>query len=309
MRLLPAFVFAMSFCWIQLQTTAIAADTLLHQGVERSFLLVGKEQSQTPRPLIVHLHGFKEPEAMAASSHLNVIRWHQLEARVADAGFLLAGPAAFKGRWNMGRDLPNVALENGTKVDDVGFILKLVNSLVTSGLADPGRIYLSGISDGAIMTNLILCTAKHPFRAGVSLVGTMFEKHARACRTAKPVPMLILAGTHDDILPYDGFLFEGGRTLSAPEIAEVWRLMHRCTGQTRRQLPDLVKRDYTVVTQKDWTGCSSANAVRFLRVAGGGHRLPSTEKRQLFKWGWTGRNQDIETAEKLLEFIQDVEAN
>lgn len=309
MRILPALAFLISLCTAQFHPTQVVGETLLHQGVERSFMLVGDDQSTSPKPLIVHLHGFRKPEAIAASPNLDVIRWNHFEGLAAQQGFLVAAPSALKGRWNMGVDLPNIELRNGTKVDDVGFVLKLVDQLVLKGLVDPARVYITGISDGAIMTNRILCTADHTFRAGASLIGTMYEIHAKACRKAKPIAMFILAGTHDNVLPYDGLLFSSGRSLSAPEITELWRVMHRCTGQTRKQLPDLVKRDYTVVTQKDWTGCNSATAVRLLRVAGGGHTLPSTQKRQLFKRGWTGRNQDIDTATKVLEFFQDVEAN
>lgn len=291
----------------QLLAACAFAQTLQHQGTERAYRLVGEPISDQPRPLIVHLHGFREPEVMANAPDLSVIAWRRLGALAQSEGFFLAQPAALKGRWNMGLDLANIALETGEKADDVGFVFKLVAHLVASGLADPDRVYLSGISDGGIMVNKILCTARHPFRAGASLIGTMVEAHAKKCRNNNAVPVFLLAGTHDDVLPYDGWIFPTGRSLSAPEIADFWRLRHGCGGQKMQMLPDLAKRDYTRVRQIDWTDCNSPVAVRLLRIEGGSHHVPNNEKPGLFKGGWTGKSRDIDAADAVWEFFQAVE--
>lgn len=282
------------------------AQTIEHQGVERSYLLMGDPDTAAPAPLVVHLHGFRKPEEFAASPDLDTIRWNRLAALSVQEGFVLAQPAALKGRWNMGVDLPNIDLESGARVDDIGFVLKLVDHLVASVVADPARIYLSGISDGGIMTQRILCEARHPFRAAASVIGTMYAKHAAVCGKRKAVPMMILAGTHDRVLPYDGWIFDGGRSLSVPETTEFWRKRHGCDGQKGKLLPDRAKRDYTRVRQIDWTGCNLPTAVRLLRVEGGNHSVPSTAREGLFKWGWTGKSRDIDAADHMWRFFEEV---
>ncbi len=285
------------------------AGSIEHQGVTRSYLLLGNPEATGPQPLIVHLHGFRKPDDFTASADLDVIQWDRLAALSTANGFLVAQPAALKGRWNMGIDLPDITLPDGQKADDIGFILKLVARLVASKQVDPARIYLSGISDGAIMANRILCESSHPFRAAASLIGTMYAQHAASCGTRKTVPMLIIAGTHDTVLPYDGWIFDGGRSMSVPETTEFWRKRLGCDGQKSRVLPDRAKRDYTRVRQIEWTGCRTPVALRLLRVEGGGHRVPSTASSKAFNWGWNGKSRDIESAQEVWNFFQDVERN
>lgn len=289
--------------WAVAETTI---NRMQHQGIERFYRLAGASAQAEARPLIVHLHGFREPDQIAGSQDLTVIRWRRLEALAAEAGFVVAAPSAWKGRWSMGLDLPNVTLPSGAVVDDVGFVRKLAQRLVQAGVADPAQIYLSGISDGGIMTQRILCKAGHPFRAGASLIGTMYEAHARRCSGGKPVPILVLAGTHDPVLPYDGWIFPTGRALSAPEIANMWRLRHGCTGQATKLLPNVAKRDYTRVRQIDWTGCARDPAVRLLRIEGGTHEIPSMQRPKGLKFGWTGKSRDIETADQIWQFFSEV---
>ena len=68
-------------------------------------------------------------------------------------GFIVAYPHAWLGQWSLFEGLPNIALDDGRTVDDVGFIARMIARLVDEGLADAERVYLTGFSDGAIMSS------------------------------------------------------------------------------------------------------------------------------------------------------------
>ena len=61
--------------------------------------------------------------------------------------------------------LRNITLEDGRMVDDVRFIFGMISRLIDEDLADPELVYLTGFSDGAIMSYKLLCLVETPFRS------------------------------------------------------------------------------------------------------------------------------------------------
>ena len=125
-------------------------------------------------------------------------------------------------------------------------IARMIARLVDEGLADAERVYLTGFSDGAIMSYKLLCTAEAPFAAAAPAGGAMYQGHRDTCAATVPTPLMVIAGTHDRILPYDGWLFPTGRELSIPETKEHFRLLHACTGQKTDLLYDRDAEDNSV---------------------------------------------------------------
>ena len=276
------------------------------QGIERHYWLHNAEAAAAaPVPVVVHLHGLRgEDEAIAGRSDYGEHEWSPLDSAASAEGFAVVYPTAYRGQWSMFDGLSRAALEDGTPIDDVGFIFAAVEQVADAGIADLDRVYLSGISDGAIMAYRLLCQPASPFAAAVPLVGTMAEAHRDACAAAYVPPIMVIAGTNDRILPYDGWLFPTGRELSVPETLEHWRRLHGCDGQDARFLDDREPADDSRVLEVTWTGCARDGAVKLLRVEGGGHSVPrfrpvSDEWRQ--RSG--GHNQDIESAEEVWRFV------
>ena len=306
-----AVVFALT-AWAADMPPAAAGEarTLEHQGLARHYYVHNAEAAATaPAPLVVRLHGYRGPEqAVAEREDLSVIAWPALDRVAGREGFVVAYPHAWLGQWSQFEGVENAALEDGRTVDDVGFVARTIERLVDEGLADPGRVYLTGFSDGAIMSYRLLCTAEAPFAAAAPVAGTMYQKHRDTCAAAVPIPLLAIAGTDDRSLPYDGWLFSTGRELSIPETMEHFRLLHGCTGQKSDLLYDRDSEDKSRVLEVVWTGCAVENAVKLLRVEGGGHNAPSFEPLPE-KWrAWAGvRNRDIETAEEIWSFFRRFE--
>ena len=73
------------------------ARTLMHQGLERRFVLHAPISTATPgpRPLVVVLHGSGQPP-------LELRDWLPMEPIADRDGFVVADPDAIDGRWNYG---------------------------------------------------------------------------------------------------------------------------------------------------------------------------------------------------------------
>src|SRR5262249_56860511 len=76
----------------------------------------------------------------------------------AGHGFAGVFPDGIYRVWNDGREGGRIS-----RVDDVGFLHRLVEWLVRHGVADPARVYLAGVSNGGMMTFRLLCGAAAPF--------------------------------------------------------------------------------------------------------------------------------------------------
>ena len=283
------------------------ARTLEHQGIERHYYLHNIEATASaPVPLVVSLHGYRGTEqALTERNDLSQIPWGSLDRVASREGFVVAYPHAWLGQWSLFEGLPNIALDDGRTVDDVGLVDRMIARLVDEGLVDPERVYLTGFSDGAIMSYRLLCTAGAPFAAAAPNAGTMYQTHRDTCAATVPIPLLVIAGTNDRSVPYDGWLFPTGRGLSVPETMEHFRLLHGCTGQKTDLLYHRDAEDNSRVREVVWTGCATESAVKLLRVEGGGHNWPSLEPLPDAWRGWSGtHNRDIESAEEVWAFLR-----
>ena len=203
-----------------------------HQGVERMATLHRPSALQAvPAPLIVALHGLGQS--------IEVLHdWLHLDAAADHAGFNVVYPEAIGRKWNYGRPIKDAQpTVNGKTVDDVGFIRSLLDGLVSMKVADPARIYVTGMSRGGLMTYTLVCALSNRIAAAAPLISGMTDRQREDCRPTRPVPMMVIAGTNDESQWYDGIITPAGRLLSIPETMEYWRVKNGCTEETASWLP------------------------------------------------------------------------
>ncbi|MDJ0615083.1 MAG: prolyl oligopeptidase family serine peptidase, partial [Rhizobiaceae bacterium] len=278
------------------------------QNTERLFHLNDPSSKGTkePRPMVVHLHGYRKKEASEeGKSTLEYILWDKLQDVAQKNDFIVLQPAALFGQWRLFSGLRNVTLANGLEADDRGLVFAIIQDLIAKKIADPDRIYLTGISDGAIMSYFLLCQKDSPFAAAVAIVGSMFEDHMNGCQPKYAPPLLVIAGTNDPILPYDGWIFQTGREASVPETVEFWRKKQGCTGQSTKLMDDVASDDNSRVRIVEWNGCKIEGAIKLFRVEGGGHAVPDFEP---VSKSWQkrsgGQNRDISSALEAWKFLR-----
>lgn len=247
------------------------ADTIDVNGVMRSY--TAQLPAKKPAPLVVVLHG----KTQRGADMIARTAWPQVAKR---EGFAVAFPDGLNHAWADARTKAGPALRGpppGT--DDVAFIAKLVEKLVANGTADPKRVYVAGISNGGAMAMTLACARADLFAAGASVIMNLTDEAAVTCHPSRPLPMLIMNGTADPLVPYEGgrgsSYFAADGFWSTEDTLAFWRKLNGCeiddAGVT--DLPDRAPADQSTVTRIS-SRCPKGHDVVLYRVNGGGHRMP-----------------------------------
>jgi len=105
--------------------------------------------------------------------------------------------------------------------DDVGFLKTLVGVVSATFSVDADRFYVSGFSNGAMMTHRVACEASELF-AGAAMIGGRIERGFE-CTPTRRVPLLQINGGADEIVPHDGRVSSYGQFFAATNsVARHW---------------------------------------------------------------------------------------
>ena len=111
--------------------------------------------------------------------------------------------------------------------DDVGFLKSLLASVSADFAVDESRFFVTGFSNGAMMSHRIACDASELF-AGVALVGGRVEPGFE-CMPTKALPLLQINGGKDNAVPHDGKASEGGYFFaSTTSVTQHWTGSDAC---------------------------------------------------------------------------------
>ena len=265
---------------------------------EREYV-VSRPAGHLPRPTILVLHGSLSNAKMAAMG--------MGFGRLVDREHLVAVyPDAVAGQWNDG-NAPSISW-GGHKPDDVAFLRALVAHLVSTGVADPHRIYVTGFSSGGMMSFRLLCEAPQGFAAIAPIAAAIPADVERNCKPT-PTPTLMINGTADPLVPFSGLKisFSGGRLPSNDETVRFVRKVNGCSDKAKLDpLPHIEGAESSNVVIASWTDCSSGTPVVLYRVEGGGHRIPSRGAGIPFVDMVLGTlNHDFEATEAVWSFFKD----
>jgi polyhydroxybutyrate depolymerase len=289
--------------------TALQAAESVHRslsigGAARDYLLSRPAQSDA-RPTILVLHG----GLMSAEQARGNVG---IEPMVDREGIVAVYPEGIGRQWNDGRQWRVGPLQRQpSTADDVAFLRALIGALVGEKIADPHRIYVTGPSNGGMMTFRLLCEAADLLAAVAAIGANMPVDLVGACKPRRPVPVLVMNGTADPWVPYGGGgIAPGGKgqVLSTSDTVGLFRRFNGCSGNP--DVEQLPKRDSTgvsSVTSETWTHCSSSAPVMLYRIDGGGHRIPRpVGQRQFLVDLLLGvQNRDFDGAEAVWSFLRD----
>ena len=89
-------------------------------------------------------------------------------------------PDARDHQWNDGR------LAGPGRHDDMAFLRGLIGRLVEDRIADAARIYVTGPSNGGMMTLRLACEAAELIAAAAPIIASLPADLARTCKPARP---------------------------------------------------------------------------------------------------------------------------
>jgi polyhydroxybutyrate depolymerase len=276
-----------------------------HDGRERRYLLQLPAARPVPAPLVVVLHGGGGGGADAVAFDQPPAVFREIAER---DGLLVAYPEGVGAVWNDCRSENTIAV---SKADDVGFLVALAGHLVAARGADPGRLFLTGASNGGMMALRVAAEAPGVFAAIAPTIANEPADPLRECARpsgrAARTALLLMNGTLDPWMPWlggpvvndpaRGFVLSTGDTLA--------RFVDRngCSGKfAQRVLPNLDPGDGSTLVEQRWLGCAPDAPLVAINVVGGGHCLPSRTR-----FGCIGRqNRDAEAAELISAFFREV---
>lgn len=244
---------------------AAALTLTLHlssSGLDRTYRLYRPSSiAQDARaPLVVVLHGGYGSGAQAERAY----GWDQQGER---GQFLVAYPDGYRRSWNAGMCCGAAKSRN---VDDVGFITAMVRKIERTQHADPNRVYVTGMSNGAMMAYRLACEAPFPIAGIGSVAGTL---DMDSCANPHHTKILEIHGLTDAHVP-----FNGGMGINHPQpqafpsvenTLAVWRGRNGCDSRASTSA-------YGVVTTKRWN-CST-DSLELITIANAGHEWPGSKK-------------------------------
>lgn len=180
-----------------------------------------------------------------------------------------------KQNWN---DVRNSARVNNPAVDDVGFIRELFKWARDNYPVDARRFYVTGASNGGMMTYRLLMEMSGQIAAGAAFIANLPVDDDRMRFPDRAVPLMICNGTADPLVPWNGGQIPGGRgeVRSAEQTAAWWVRANHADGNARfEELPDDDPSDGCRLTRTTFPPLPGGAVVEFVRMQGGGHTLPS----------------------------------
>ncbi len=171
---------------------------LEHRGRVRTYsVYIPSHLAEAKVPAVLVLHG-------GGGNGKQVMRMTGFHLKAEQEGFIAVfpdGTASLQDRflvWNAGHCCAS-AMRQG--VDDVGFIRDLIQSLVRDYPVDPERIFVTGISNGAMMAHRLGRELSDLIAAIAPVAGGMFGDEKQP---ARPVSALLINGGQDTLVPVAG---------------------------------------------------------------------------------------------------------
>ena len=167
----------------------------------------------------------------------------------------------------------------------------MLDEVEANDCVDTARLYATGLSNGGMMSSLLACYDADRI-AAVALVSGIL--HPGGCQPSRPVPMLVIWGKQDGILPYCGGVGPSIAALLAgkpipddvtpmcppasfsglPPVEDVVASWAKTEGCDATPASAAVSEH---VEARTFSGCSGGAALQFYTVADGGHTWPGSK--------------------------------
>lgn len=222
--LLPALVLASCTATLPGRRSAVPAgeyigylDSREGDQSRRSYLIhvPRRREDALPPPVVLVLHG-------AFSSARGIEERSGFSRLAEEEGFVVVYPNGYGlfrllRHWNAGHCCGRA---RSLGLDDVGFLDSVLDDVASRVEIDASRIYVVGESNGAMLAHQYAAMRSHRIAGAAAVIGTMGSgppgAEERSPPPEIPVPMVIVHGSADSRIP-----FQGGSSARDPDLSWV----------------------------------------------------------------------------------------
>ncbi len=240
---------------------------MVHDGRSRSYLvhLPKSYNAKKKYPLVLILHGGGGNARLTA-------QMTGFSATADREGFIAVypdGTGLIEGlflTWNAG-NCCGFALDEET--DDTGFLRALLQRLKKEHAVDPNRVFVTGFSNGGMMSYRLACELSGAIAAIAPVAGAMNVE----CKPERPLSVVIFHGTEDGHVRYDGgeplALADWHDRTDRPvkETVAFWVKFNGCRPQAQTSVKGHVQ-------MERYSGCREGTEVVLYTIRGEGHSWP-----------------------------------
>ena len=283
------------------------SKTITVDGVQRKFIMhlppsfdvIGK------MPVLFALHG-------GGGTAKGAVPFYNLESLADKNNFIVVYPDAINKAWS----IPGMASRVkrlDTTVNDLRFMNMLLDTMIINYKADSAKVFCTGISRGAMFSYYLAHAMNTRITAVAGICGGISQTQAQTYSLKKPLPVLIINGTADPLVKYNGGYGslnkrnkgdENADMLATEDLVKKIVLLNHCDATPETfTLPDADADDGCAETEYIYD-CGSVK-VDFIKINGGGHT-------------WAGGNQylpkfligrlckDFNASQKVFDFFMSV---
>ena len=260
---------------------------------DRRAVIVNASTDSTKRPVVIALHGGQaSAEIMRGNSGFDPVAKANGFMVVYGEGTDFGGN---RHAWNTGFLLRRQVRD----ADDIAYLDTLIDKLISEHDADPARIYMTGGSNGGMMTFVYAVARSERLAAVAPVVASMFTFDKKP---SAPLPILIINGAKDEEVPIEGGMSRNplvSRAQDAPykplkEVVQFW------VEANKSQSPADISEKGTVTTSV-YSAVTGGAVTEFVVDAEGGHGWPGSRSRR----DGNAPIKSFSGAERVWEFFKD----
>ncbi len=276
-------------------------------GLQRHYIihLPPSFNSVNKLPLIFTLHGGGGTAKGAAP-------FYDLEGLADKDGFIIVYPDAVNKAWS----IPGMASRVkglDTTVNDLHFMNTLLDTMIVKYKADPAKVFCAGISRGAMFSYYLVDAMNSRITAIAAVCGGISRTEAQTYSLKTPLPVLIINGTADPLVKYDGGYgtlnkrnrgHEDADMLPTEDLVKKIALLDHCNAIPQIfPMPDNDAYDGCTETEYIYEGNNVK--IDFIKIKNGGHTWAGgTQYLPKFLIGRLCR--DFSASQKVFDFFMSV---
>lgn len=259
-------------------------DSIISAGLKRTYLIhiPPSHDPGTPMPLVIALHG-----GGGTGKHMVKLTRGGLNTLSDTEGFIVVYPDGVGKNWNDGRSGEETGYRtHKVKIDDVAFISALIDTLIKKLNIDPRRVYVTGMSNGAMMSYRLACELTDKIAAIAPVTGNIPHNLFPSCSPSRPISVLAINNIDDPLMPWAGNDITGpfgvkkrGKVLSTSETITFWAKHNKGSlSPVITHEPDRDKGDGTRIRKEVYRNGEKGTEVVLYAIAGGGHTWPGGDQ-------------------------------